>query len=129
MTARSLKTKYTLTALGLGAVVALLLTGVLFWQYRLDATRLSRLAFDSVEDKLLGELNEREGLAVLVVEQNAALALEASARAYVLEVGKVAVVPGSGFGAPGFVRLSYACSMANIRDGVGRLASALASLK
>jgi branched-chain amino acid transport system ATP-binding protein len=40
---------------------------------------------------IVRELNEREGLAVLVVEQNAALALEASARAYVLEVGKVAV--------------------------------------
>jgi branched-chain amino acid transport system ATP-binding protein len=41
--------------------------------------------------RIVRELNEREGLAVLVVEQNAALALEASARAYVLEVGKVAV--------------------------------------
>ena len=41
--------------------------------------------------RIVGELNEREGLAVLVVEQNAALALEASARAYVLEVGTVAV--------------------------------------
>ncbi len=47
---------------------------------------------------------------------------------WLVEVGKVAVVPGSGFGAPGFVRLSYACSMQNIRDGVGRLASALAKL-
>jgi branched-chain amino acid transport system ATP-binding protein len=41
--------------------------------------------------RIVGELNEREGLAVLVVEQNAVLALESSARAYVLEVGKVAV--------------------------------------
>jgi branched-chain amino acid transport system ATP-binding protein len=41
--------------------------------------------------RIVRELNEREGLAVLVVEQNAMLALEASARAYVLEVGKVAV--------------------------------------
>ena len=41
--------------------------------------------------RMVGELNEREGLAVLVVEQNAVLALEASSRAYVLEVGKVAV--------------------------------------
>lgn len=48
---------------------------------------------------------------------------------WLVEVGKVAVVPGSGFGAPGFVRLSYACSMANIQDGVGRLAKALATLK
>jgi aspartate aminotransferase len=48
---------------------------------------------------------------------------------WLVEVGKVAVVPGSGFGAPGFVRLSYACSMSNIQDGVGRLAHALGSLR
>ncbi|HEU0034774.1 MAG TPA: pyridoxal phosphate-dependent aminotransferase [Kofleriaceae bacterium] len=48
---------------------------------------------------------------------------------WLVEVGKVAVVPGSGFGAPGFVRLSYACSMANIEDGVGRLAKALGTLR
>ncbi len=47
---------------------------------------------------------------------------------WLVEVGKVAVVPGSGFGAPGFVRLSYACAMQNIQDGVGRLAKALATL-
>jgi branched-chain amino acid transport system ATP-binding protein len=37
------------------------------------------------------ELNEQDGLSVLVVEQNASLALDASRRAYVLEVGRVAV--------------------------------------
>src|SRR5919198_4995015 len=41
--------------------------------------------------RIVGELNEQEGLSVLVVEQNANLALEASNRAYVLEVGRVAV--------------------------------------
>jgi branched-chain amino acid transport system ATP-binding protein len=41
--------------------------------------------------RIVRELNQQDGLAVLVVEQNAALALEASSRAYVLEVGKVAV--------------------------------------
>jgi branched-chain amino acid transport system ATP-binding protein len=41
--------------------------------------------------RIVRELNERDGLAVLVVEQNAVLALEASSRAYVLEVGTVAV--------------------------------------
>jgi branched-chain amino acid transport system ATP-binding protein len=37
------------------------------------------------------KLNEEDGLTVLVVEQNATIALEIAARAYVLEVGKVAV--------------------------------------
>jgi branched-chain amino acid transport system ATP-binding protein len=41
--------------------------------------------------EIVGELNEREGLAVLVVEQNAKLALRSSSRAYVLEVGRVAL--------------------------------------
>ncbi len=41
--------------------------------------------------RIVRELNEQQGLAVLVVEQNAALALEASSRAYVLEVGRIAV--------------------------------------
>jgi len=41
--------------------------------------------------RILGDLNEKEGLAVLVVEQNAKLALRSSSRAYVLEVGHVAL--------------------------------------
>jgi len=41
--------------------------------------------------RIVAELNETEGLTVLVVEQNAAIALEVAARAYVLEVGEVAV--------------------------------------
>jgi aspartate aminotransferase len=47
---------------------------------------------------------------------------------YLLDDGKVAVVPGSGFGAPGHVRLSYATSMPNIVKGVDRMAEALARL-
>jgi len=41
--------------------------------------------------RIIGDLNEQEGLAVLVVEQNATLALRSSSRAYVLEVGHVAL--------------------------------------
>jgi branched-chain amino acid transport system ATP-binding protein len=41
--------------------------------------------------RVVGELNEQEGLSVLVVEQNANLALASSSRAYVLEVGRIAV--------------------------------------
>ena len=40
---------------------------------------------------IVRRLNEEEGLTVLVVEQNATIALSLAARAYVLEVGKVAV--------------------------------------
>ena len=41
--------------------------------------------------RIVRELNEQDGLTVLVVEQNAAIALDVAERAYVLEVGKVAV--------------------------------------
>jgi len=40
---------------------------------------------------VIRRLNESEGLTVLVVEQNATIALDVASRAYVLEVGKVAV--------------------------------------
>lgn len=38
-----------------------------------------------------------------------------------LDEAKVAVVPGEGFGAPGYLRLSYATSMDNIKEGLNRL--------
>ena len=34
---------------------------------------------------------------------------------------RVAVVPGTGFGAPDFVRWSYATSLENIKEGLDRL--------
>ena len=40
--------------------------------------------------RIVSELNEREGTAVLLVEQNARTSLATAARAYVLEVGRVA---------------------------------------
>jgi len=44
---------------------------------------------------------------------------------YLLEKHLVACVAGSGFGAPGFMRLSYATSMANIEKGLDRIEKAL----
>ena len=41
--------------------------------------------------RIVKELNADDGLTVLVVEQNANVALDAAARAYVLEVGQVAI--------------------------------------
>jgi branched-chain amino acid transport system ATP-binding protein len=41
--------------------------------------------------RVVGDLNQKEGLAVLVVEQNAAIALSAAHRAYVLETGSIAL--------------------------------------
>ena len=47
---------------------------------------------------------------------------------YLIEAARVAVVPGSAFGAPGYVRLSYATSMKNVEEGVRRMAEALPKL-
>ncbi|MDQ3379266.1 MAG: ABC transporter ATP-binding protein [Actinomycetota bacterium] len=41
--------------------------------------------------RIVRELNEKDGLTVLVVEQDARIALRSSSRAYVLEVGRVAL--------------------------------------
>jgi aspartate aminotransferase len=47
---------------------------------------------------------------------------------YLIEAARVAVVPGSAFGAPGYARLSYATSMKNVEEGVSRIAAALPRL-
>jgi aspartate aminotransferase len=47
---------------------------------------------------------------------------------YLLEAVQVAVVPGSGFGAPEYIRLSYATSMATIEKGLTRIAEAVSRL-
>ena len=46
---------------------------------------------------------------------------------YLLAEAGVAVVPGSGFGAPAHIRISFACSMETLEDAVGRIERALTS--
>jgi aspartate aminotransferase len=47
---------------------------------------------------------------------------------FLLEEFLVAVVPGTGFGAPNYMRLSYATSMENITRGLDRIAEAVGRL-
>ncbi len=49
--------------------------------------------------------------------------------AYLLEEARVAVVPGSAFGKEGYIRLSYATSMENLKEGMKRIKEALSKLK
>ena len=49
-------------------------------------------------------------------------------RARILDEEKVAVVPGEGFGAPGYIRLSYAISDEMIEKGLERITRFCASL-
>ena len=58
--------------------------------------------------RIIRELNEHEGLTVLVVEQNAHIALQLASTAYVLEVGRVALSgPSSELQEHESVRRSY----------------------
>jgi aspartate/methionine/tyrosine aminotransferase len=47
---------------------------------------------------------------------------------YFLNDHNVAMVPGSGFGAPEWIRLSYACSMDDLQKAVRRLHNGFAEL-
>ncbi len=58
-----------------------------------------------------------------VIESSAQLA------GLILDEVEVAVVPGEAFGTPGYLRLSYATSDADITEGVGRMATLLAEAK
>jgi aspartate aminotransferase len=44
---------------------------------------------------------------------------------YLLDKAGVALVPGSAFGAPGYVRLSFATGLDVLEDALGRLTRAL----
>ena len=48
---------------------------------------------------------------------------------YLLDEARVAVVPGSGLGMEGYVRISYSTSMENILEGMDRLKNALSKIK
>jgi aspartate aminotransferase len=47
---------------------------------------------------------------------------------FLLEEARSAVVPGTAFGAPGFLRVSYACSEEQIDEGLRRIGEAVATL-
>jgi aspartate aminotransferase len=44
---------------------------------------------------------------------------------FLLEQAGVAVVPGTAFGSPGHIRLSFACGLETLEDALGRIAAAL----
>lgn len=48
---------------------------------------------------------------------------------YILEAAKVVTVPGDGFGAPGYIRLSYAINKKHISEGIKRIKIALENIK
>ena len=57
-----------------------------------------------------------------------ALATSADVTAFLLEDARVAVVPGADFGSDRHLRLSYACGLDTIEEGLRRIAAACAAL-
>ena len=69
---------------------------------------------------------ELYGLKILVVDDDKDTLALASR---LLEETKVAVVPGEGFGAPGYLRVSFARPMDELKEGVRRVSAFLAGLR
>ncbi|HKU14373.1 MAG TPA: pyridoxal phosphate-dependent aminotransferase [Steroidobacteraceae bacterium] len=63
--------------------------------------------------------NVERAMSIVGVKDDNALA------EYLLTHGGVAVVPGSGFGAPGHLRLSFACSMQTLEEALRRMEKTL----
>jgi len=70
-------------------------------------------AFPSFEGALGKELGPRRPTSTLDLAE------------LILEEARVAVVPGEAFGAPGYMRLSYALSDEDLEEGLGRIAKLL----
>lgn len=96
-------------------------------------------AYKSRSDYLVAALNDipgfecREGEGAFyafpkVTEAMAAKGLETDADLVklMLEKGDVVMVPGTPFGAPGYIRLSFACSIDDLKDAVARIKTAIA---
>ena len=47
---------------------------------------------------------------------------------YMLTEAEIALVPGSAFGAPGYIRISYATSMEKLKEAMQRMRTAIAKL-
>ena len=95
-------------------------------------------AYKERSDYVVGALNDipgfecREGEGAFyafprVTEAMAAKGMESDADLVklVLESSDVVMVPGSPFGAPGYVRISFACSLEALQDAIGRIRKTL----
>jgi len=95
-------------------------------------------AFKERHDYLVGALNEIPGFDCLPgagtfyafpnvsgAIQAHGLADDAALTELLLNEAGVAVVPGSAFGAPGYIRLSFACSLDTLKEAVARIRKAV----
>ena len=105
-----------------------------------DCVQKMNEAFKQRHDYVVGALNALPGVSCLpgagtfyafadVSKAMAGLgcATDGEFAELLLNEGGVAVVPGSGFGAPGHMRISFACSLQTLEKAIERLARVLAT--
>lgn len=112
------------------------------WRGNQESVESMRQAFEKRRDLIVQlmreipglEINEPEGAFYLFPKCSSyigksyvkrKIASSSDLAMFLLEVGHVATVGGDAFGAPGYLRLSFATSIENIRTGVERIKSAL----
>jgi aspartate aminotransferase len=107
-----------------------------------DCTIVMREAYKKRHDYLYAELNKIPGFKCLpsdgtfytfpniegLLNKNPAVSNDIEFAEFLLTHADIAVIPGSAFGAPGFIRLSYATSMDNLVTAVKRIKEALTSM-
>ena len=103
-----------------------------------ESVEAMRAEFEARRDLIVGllraipgvEINEPKGAFYAFPDFSAFMGGDDMALAtYLLEEAKVAVIPGSVFEGPGHIRLTYACSRADIERGVKRIAEAVSRLR
>jgi aspartate aminotransferase len=63
-----------------------------------------------------------------LIEKTANISNDIELSEYLLNEAEIAVVPGSAFGAPGYIRISYATSMEKLQEAMKRMRAALDKL-
>jgi diguanylate cyclase (GGDEF)-like protein/PAS domain S-box-containing protein len=86
--ARSLKTKYLLLALAVGAVLSLLLAGLAYYEHRIDAAAVNQLTYATVAQKLEADLETRASSLSEITGTSLATALSAGNKTAIASIAE-----------------------------------------
>ncbi len=86
--ARSLKTKYLLLALGVGAVLSLLLGGLAYYEHRADTSDVNQLTYATVAQKLEADLESRAASLGKITSSSLAPALGSGNKAAIASIAE-----------------------------------------
>jgi aspartate aminotransferase len=99
-------------------------------------------AFKERHDFVLAELEKMPGVKCLpcdgtfyifpcidgLIANSAGMTNDIEVAEYLLNEAEIALIPGSAFGAPGFLRISYATGMDKLKEAMQRMSAAIAKL-